>query len=145
MLCVRCGKVLNVEDRRCPQCLASLTNERIRDGEVLGYQVREIVQLTAGDMKSPRTRRGAVAGILVGALGMILSLSPALIAAGAACGGLVGWLASWRRWGQIRATLLFALLMAAPVLAFAHLWPLALLNACIVGMVVGIAQELSRD
>ena len=40
MQCARCGRVLNVEERRCPNCLASLSNERIGQLELAKHTIK---------------------------------------------------------------------------------------------------------
>lgn len=141
MYCVRCGRTMNREDRRCPHCLASLANEQIGQGEVLDFQVRELTRLTADEMRGPRALRGLKTGALVG-LCMLLSLSPLLTLVGVAIGAAVGWLVAWRHWGQTRSCLLYTACMMVPVFALAPLWPFGLLDATLTGMFIGIAVEL---
>jgi len=46
--CVRCGRVLNLEDRRCPACLAclaSLTNQQIGQMELTQHQLGELARI----------------------------------------------------------------------------------------------------
>lgn len=143
MFCVRCGRTLNVEDRRCPNCLASLANERIADREVLDYQLRELGGLTLHAMRGPRALRGLRIGALTG-LCMLLSLSLWLTAVGVVVGALVGWLVAWRHWGQTRACIVYAAIMFWPVVALAPLWPFGLLDAALTGMFIGIAVQLGE-
>lgn len=144
MYCVRCGRTMNKEDRRCPNCLASLANEQIGQGEVLDYQVRELTRLTAGEMRGPRARRGLLTGAVVG-LCMILSLSLWLTLIGVLIGAALGWLLGWRQWGQTRSCVIYTACMMGPVVALAPLWPLALLDAALTGMFIGIAVQLSHE
>lgn len=141
MYCVRCGRTMNREERRCPTCLASLANEQIGQGEVLDYQVRELTRLTADEMRGPRAMRGLRTGAMVG-LFMLLSLSLGLTVVGVVVGAAVGWLVAWRHWGQTRACLVYMLCMMGPVYALAPLWPFGLLDAVLTGMFIGITVEL---
>lgn len=141
MYCVRCGKTMNREERRCPACLASLSNEQIGQGEVLDYQVRELTRLTADEMRGPRAMRGLRTGAMLGLL-MLLSLSLWLTLVGVAFGAAVGWLVAWRHWGQTRSCLLYTACMMGPVYALAPLWPFGLLDAALTGMFIGIAVQL---
>ncbi|MBN8527300.1 MAG: hypothetical protein J0M02_18355 [Planctomycetes bacterium] len=142
MFCVRCGRTMNREERRCPNCLASLSNERIAQGEVLDYQLRELGSLTAESMRGPRALKGARSGALVG-LFMILSLSIPLTVIGVLVGAAVGWLVGWRHWGQTRSCLVYFASMAGPVVAMAPLWPFGMLDAALTGMFIGIVVQLS--
>jgi hypothetical protein len=144
MQCVRCGRVTNLEDRRCPQCGASLANQAISQREVLGWQLREAADLTAQDMRRPFALRCIATGAAIGALVMAISISPAVIACAAASGGIAGWLAGWRRWGRMRTCAVFAMLMIAPVALWAPFMPFAMLAMAVGGMAIGVIIELNQ-
>lgn len=141
---MRCGKVTNIEDRRCPQCGASLVNQAISQREVLGWQLREAAELTAQDMRRPFALRCILTGASIGALVMLISMSGAVIACAAAAGAIAGWLAGWRRWGRMRTSAVFAALMIAPVALWAPFMPFAMLAMAVAGMAIGVIIELNQ-
>lgn len=143
MQCVRCGKVLNLEDRRCPKCHASLTNQEIGPMEVTRQQLTEIADIERAGMTSRHAKQGAGAGAILGALGLLISASLVLIVAGALVGCAVGWFISWRRWGQMRACLCFSVLMMPILLAVGSNF-FVLLGTICTGMVLGLAIQLNQ-
>lgn len=143
MQCARCGKVLNLETRRCPRCLASLSNQQISPAEVAGQQLRELAEVERADATNRQSRMGAVTGAVVGAAGMVLTLHPLLVVLGLAVGAGVGWLVAWRRWGQYRAFALFTVL-TMPVVVPLTLSPFAVLGALCAGMILGLAVQFNQ-
>ncbi len=143
MQCVRCGKVLNLEDRRCPKCLASLTNLQISQMEVTRQQLHEIADIERSAMTTSLAKKGAATGAALGALGMVIALNPIVIVVGMLAGGVVGWVVAWRRWGQYRSFLLFSVIML-PVVVPVTMSPFAVLATLATGMLIGLAIELNR-
>ena len=142
MQCVRCGKVLNQEERRCPKCLASLSNTQIGHLEVAQQQLKEIADIERSGMHTRYAKQGASTGALIGGIGMIISLSPWLMLAGAIVGCAVGWFIAWRNWGTFRSFALFSLAMLPIVLANS-VNPFAILATLCTGMVIGWAIQLT--
>ena len=144
MQCVRCGKVLNQEEQRCPKCHASLTNQQIGQIEVARQQLGEIADIERAGMTTRHARQGASNGVILGTLGMLLSCNLVLIIAGALVGCGVGWFISWRRWGQFRTSLLFSVIML-PLVAVVGFNPFIVLETICTGMVLGLAIQLNQD
>lgn len=143
MQCVRCGKVLNQEDRRCPKCLASLSNQQIGQLEVAQQQLKEIADIERSGMNTRYAKQGASTGAIVGGLGLIVSFNPWLMAAGAAVGCAVGWFIAWRNWGTFRAFVLFTAIML-PIVAATGFNPFTVLMTTCTGMVIGWAIQLTK-
>ncbi|HAT11850.1 MAG TPA: hypothetical protein DCS97_14960 [Planctomycetes bacterium] len=141
--CVRCGRVLNLEDRRCPACLASLTNQQIGQMELTQHQLGELARIEKANMTTRFARKSLLTGALVGLAGMIITLHPLLIIAGGLIGGSVGWFVAWRGWGQMWAAGLFAILVL-PCVAMVAFSPFTFLTTICAGMVLGVAVELNR-
>jgi RNA polymerase subunit RPABC4/transcription elongation factor Spt4 len=143
MQCVRCGKVLNQEDKRCPKCFASLSNQQISQMEVAQQQLKEIADIERSGMNTRYAKQGTSTGALVGGLGLVVSLNPLLMLAGAVAGGAVGWFIAWRGWGVFRASLLFSLVMM-PIAMTAGFNPFTVLAVACTGMVIGWSVVLLR-
>jgi len=142
MQCVRCGKVLNLEDRRCPKCFASLSNQQIGQMEVTRHQLAEIADIERAGMTSRQARKGAVTGAMIGGIGLLMSFSLTLILASLLVGCIVGWFVAWRRWGVVRTALGYCGLMV-PLVILVEFNPFSLLAAVCTGGVLGWAMELS--
>lgn len=143
MQCVRCGKVLNQEEKRCPKCFASLSNPQIGHMEVARQQLKEIADIERSGMNTRYAKQGASTGAIVGGLGLIVSLDPWLMLAGAVGGGAVGWFIAWRNWGTFRAFALFNVTML-PIVATTGFHPFTMLATICTGMVIGWAIQLTR-
>lgn len=143
MQCVRCGKVINVEERRCPKCFASLSNQQIGQLEVAQQQLKEIADIERSGMNTRYAKQGASTGAVLGALGMVVSLTPWLIAAGAVIGLAVGWFIAWRNWGTFRTFALFCGAML-PVTLTTGFNPFAILATVCTGMAIGWAIQLTN-
>ncbi len=143
MQCVRCGKVTNREERRCPKCHASLSNQQIGQGEVLKHQLKEIAEIERAGMNTRFVKQGASAGAILGGLGMVVSANLWLICAGILGGGVVGWFIAWRNWGQYRGFAVFTLVMM-PLVLWLNPNPFAILITLCTGMVIGLAIQLNQ-
>jgi hypothetical protein len=142
--CVRCGRVLNLEERRCPRCLASLSNQQIGTGELTRHQLNEIASVERANMTTRYARRGLITGLILGGLGMLIAMHPVLIIGGVVVGGTVGWFVAWRRWGQIRTSGIFAAAML-PIVWSVTPSPFIVLSTICTGMVIGVAVQLNRE
>lgn len=142
MQCVRCGKVLNQEQKRCPKCLASLSNQQIGDMEVAQQQIREIAGIERSGMNTRYAKQGASTGAILGGLGMITSLSPWLMLCGALVGCFVGWFIAWRNWGTFRSFAMFCAIML-PIAMLTAFNPFTILATVCTGMVIGWAIQLA--
>ena len=134
---------MNLEDRRCPKCFASLTNTQIGQLEVTKHQLHEIADIERSAMTTRFAKKGAVTGAILGALGMVIALNPILIVVGLLVGAAVGWFVAWRQWGQYRAFLCYTAIML-PVVVPLTMSPFAVLATLATGMVLGVAIELNR-
>jgi RNA polymerase subunit RPABC4/transcription elongation factor Spt4 len=143
MQCVRCGRVMNLQERRCPGCLASLSNSQISQLEIARHQLGELAGIERAQATSRYARQGASTGAVLGALGGAVSGSLWLILIGGVVGGGVGWFVAWRNWGQFRACALYAPLMLPPTLAMT-MNPFAVVGVIAVGMVIGLAVRLNQ-
>ena len=81
-------------------------------------------------------------GAILGGLGLVVSLSPWLMLAGALVGLAVGWFIAWRRWGVFRTCLLFNAVML-PIVCLASFNPFTVLATACTGMVIGWAIQLT--
>lgn len=147
MQCQRCGRVLNLEERRCPNCLASLSNERISQREQTVYALKEAVDHERSNMWNRHVKRAMISGALVPLL-LALTLNPALVACGVVLGSATGWLLAWRHWGHNRAGFIYAAAMALPTLACVGgsvytMFFIFLLVIC-TGSLIGIAVDSTR-
>ncbi len=142
MQCVRCGKVINVEERRCPKCFASLSNQQIGQLEVAQQQLKEIADIERSGMNTRYAKQGASTGTIVGGLGLVVSLNPWLMLAGAVVGCAVGWFIAWRNWGTFRAFALYIMVML-PIVATTGFNPFTILATLCTGMVIGWAIQLT--
>lgn len=142
MQCVRCGKVLNQEDRRCPKCFASLTNQQIGQLEVAQQQLKEIASIERAQMSTRYARQGMTTGAMLGALGLVISLHPWLILAGGLVGGATGWFIAWRNWGTFRTFAIFSLIML-PIVMGVGFNPFVVLATVCTGMAIGWAIQLT--
>jgi len=94
-------------------------------------------------MSTRYAKQGTSTGALVGGFGMVVSLDPLLMIAGAVVGGAVGWFIAWRGWGTMRAALLFWIVMM-PIALSVSFNPFTILAATCTGMVIGWSIQLIR-
>lgn len=142
--CPRCGRVLNQEGRRCPNCLASLANELIGQREIATHQLREIAQIERDNLWNRHVRKAVRSGALTPLL-LTLTLDPLLVAVGMTVGAATGWLVAWRHWGSSRSTLIYTAAMILPLLKIHGFNPFIVLLLVCIGTLIGIAITSSLD
>lgn len=145
MQCVRCGRILNLEERRCPGCLASLSNDRIGQAEAVTFALRTAAECERANMWGRQVRRAVIAGAVLPPLVLVFAFKVWLIVVSAPIGAAVAWFIAWRSWGHNRCCAVFTIAMVVPTLAIAGFNPFTFLLVVCTGTLLGVAINSTRD
>ncbi len=145
MQCARCGRVTNLQETRCPNCLASLSNDRISDREIVQHQLKELAEFERLNLWNSKVRKSFKLGFLIGGPLLVLTLSPWMVLIGGLVGCMVAWLVTWRRLNQIVCAIIFAAVMMPLSLLVIGFNPFVFLLFSCQGMLLGLALDSAKD